>query len=219
MDIWGLSEVAKALCGGVGTRINSRGIPVCSCSGCAPGAGGGRGCVLSGKKWNQLQSKRKQRLTFEKVFFFYPHQSLLQDLEINHYPLRPHFLKKMIYLADHRLKKNSDEYTKSILWLYLFGVRIIESAKLVNISWITNLFVSASHLPHSSVCFRLKQSKPIKKWYPSMSVRNADSVTLRFVHRASCLLSCSIFPLSTHLSAENYVVQLIGQLTFIGIGS
>ena len=50
MDIWGLSEVAKALCGTVGTCIKSQGRPVCSCSRCTPGAGGGIGCVLSGKK-------------------------------------------------------------------------------------------------------------------------------------------------------------------------
>jgi hypothetical protein len=50
MDIWGLSEVAKALCGVVGACIKSQGRPVCSCSRCAPGTGGGIGCVLSRKK-------------------------------------------------------------------------------------------------------------------------------------------------------------------------
>jgi hypothetical protein len=62
----------------------------------------------------------------------------------------------MIYLADHRLEKNSDEYTESILWFYLFCDRIISIAKLVLICWITNLYVSAPDLPHSSVYFRLK---------------------------------------------------------------
>ena len=46
MDIWGLSEVAKALCGAVGTCIKSQGRSVCSCSRCALGAEGGIVCVL-----------------------------------------------------------------------------------------------------------------------------------------------------------------------------
>ena len=50
MDMWGLSEVAKALCNAVGTSIKSQGRPVCSCSRCALGAGDGIGCVLSGKR-------------------------------------------------------------------------------------------------------------------------------------------------------------------------
>ena len=49
MDMWGLSEVAKAACStaccykkcAVGTCIKSQRRPVCSCSRCAPGAGGG----------------------------------------------------------------------------------------------------------------------------------------------------------------------------------
>ena len=82
--------------------------------------------------------------------------------------------KKDDLSADHRLEKNSDEYTESILWFYLFCDRIISSAKLVHICWITYLFVSTPNLPHSSVCFRLKQPKLVKKWSPSMSVRNAD---------------------------------------------
>ena len=49
-DIWGLSEVAKALCGAVGTCINSQGRPVCFCARCAPGAGGSIACALSGKR-------------------------------------------------------------------------------------------------------------------------------------------------------------------------
>ena len=36
MDVWDLSEVAKALCGAVGTCIKSQGRPVGSCSRCAP---------------------------------------------------------------------------------------------------------------------------------------------------------------------------------------
>ena len=83
-------------------------------------------------------------------------------------------LKKMIYLADHRPETNSDEYTELIFWLYLFCDRIISSAKRVHICWITNHYVYASSPPHSSVCFRLKQPRLVKMWYPSMSVRDAD---------------------------------------------
>ena len=50
MNIWGLREVAKALCGAVGACIKSQGRPVCSCSRWALGPGGGIGCALSGKK-------------------------------------------------------------------------------------------------------------------------------------------------------------------------
>jgi hypothetical protein len=50
MDMWGLSEVAKALCGAVGSCIKSQGRPVCSCFRCATGAGGGIGCALSRKR-------------------------------------------------------------------------------------------------------------------------------------------------------------------------
>ena len=48
--IRGSSEVAKAFCGAVGTWTKSQGRPVCSCSRCAPGVGGGIGCPLLGKK-------------------------------------------------------------------------------------------------------------------------------------------------------------------------
>ena len=50
MDSWGLSDVAKALCGAVGNCLNSQGRPVCSCSRSAPGTVGGIGCDLLGKK-------------------------------------------------------------------------------------------------------------------------------------------------------------------------
>ena len=86
----------------------------------------------------------------------------------------PHFLKNMLYLADHRPEKNLDEYTESILWLYLFCDRMISSAKVILICWMTYLFVFALNLPHSMVCFRLKQQKLVNKLYPSMQVRNAD---------------------------------------------
>ena len=82
--------------------------------------------------------------------------------------------KNMIYLADHRTEKNSDEYTESIFWLYLFCDSMISSVKLVHICWITNLYVSAPNRPYSSVCFRLELPRLVKKWYLSMSVRNAD---------------------------------------------
>lgn len=58
MDTWGLSEVAKAACGAacyykncaVGTCVKSGGRPVCTCSCCAPGAGGGISCAYLGWK-------------------------------------------------------------------------------------------------------------------------------------------------------------------------
>ena len=157
----------------VDTCIKSQRRPVCSCSRCAPGAGDGIDCALSGKKWNEPQSTRNQRLTFKKVFFFYSHPSL-QEFEINHPLLRPHFLKEVIYLADHCPEKNSDEYKESILLLYLFRDRIIPSTNLVYICWITYLFVSAPNLQHSPVCFQWEQLRLVKKWYPSMSVWSAD---------------------------------------------
>ena len=78
MDIWGLSEVAKALCGAaccykncaVGTFIESQERLACSCSRCAPDTDGGIDCALCEKRWNQQRSKTKQRLTFKKVFSF-----------------------------------------------------------------------------------------------------------------------------------------------------
>ena len=48
MDMWGLSEVAKALCGAA--CIESQGRLVCTCSHFAPGTEGNIGCALSGKK-------------------------------------------------------------------------------------------------------------------------------------------------------------------------
>lgn len=174
MDVWGLSKVAKALCDAVGTCVKSQGRPVCRCSRYAPGTWGDIGCALSGKKWIRQLSKRNQRLTLKNVFFFYPQQYLLQESDINHQLLRPHFLKKMIYVADHRPEKNSDEYTESIRWFYLFCDRIVSRAKLVHICWITYLFVSAPNLQHSPVCFQWEQLRLVKKWYPSMSVWSAD---------------------------------------------
>ena len=128
-------------------------------------------------------------------------------------------LRKMIYLADHRLEKNSDEYTESILWLDIFCDRIISSAKRVHIYWITDLFVSAPNLRHSSACFRWKESRLVKKWSPSRSVSKLRIGTFRVVRRASYLLSWSILPLSIHLSVGHYLVKLIGQLTCNEISS
>ena len=50
MYICGSSDVANAFCGAVGTCVKSQERPVCSCFRCAPGAGGGIVCALSGKK-------------------------------------------------------------------------------------------------------------------------------------------------------------------------
>ena len=65
-------------------------------------------------------------------------------------------LKKMIYLADQRSERNTDEYTESIIWFTLFCKTIISSAKRVLICWIANLFASAPNLSHSPVCFQVK---------------------------------------------------------------
>ena len=54
------------------------------------------------------------------------------DIQESFFPV-PHSLKKIVYLADHRIEKNSDEYIESLLWLYLFCDRIISSAKRVHI--------------------------------------------------------------------------------------
>ena len=140
MDMWGLSEAAKALCGAVVTCIKSQGRPVCNCYRCTPGTGGRIGCVLSGKKGDQQRSKRKQRLTLEKVFFFYPQQYFLPEFEINSSTSQTSLLGKMMYLADRCPKKNSDEFTESILWVYLFCDRIISSAKRVHVHMLNHLF-------------------------------------------------------------------------------
>ena len=63
------------------------------------------------------------------------------------------FIRKLVYLADHRPEKNLDEYVEAILWLYPFCDRITSSTERVHICWITYLFVSAPNLPHSSVYF------------------------------------------------------------------
>ena len=136
MDMWGLTELAKVSCGAVDTCIKSQGRPVCICSRFAPGAGGGIGFAPSGKKWNQQPSKRKQGLILEKVSF----QCFLLFKPISSSRIRSEssssqtsLLKKMSYLADHLVEKNVDEYTESLVWLYLFSEGIISSAKLVHI--------------------------------------------------------------------------------------
>ena len=173
IDIWGLSEVAKALCGAVDTRIKCRGRPVCSCSRCATDAGGGIGCALSGKKWNQQQSNRKQIDTQESLFLLStPISSSRICSETS--TTQTSLIRKLVYLADHRPEKNLDEYVEAILCLYPFCDRITSSAKRVHICWITNLHISAPNLLHSPAYFLLKQPRLDKKWYPSMSVRNAD---------------------------------------------
>ena len=48
-----------------------------------------------------------------------------------------------------------------------------------------------------------------------MSVSKLRLGTLRVAHRASCVVSWSILPLSIHLIAENYLVYCIRQLTSI----
>ena len=166
MVMCGLSEVAKALCRGIGTCMKSQGRPVWFCARWALGAGGGIGCALPGKKWNQQLSKRKQRLTFKKGSFqFFLVFTYISSLRIGNKSSTSltSLLGKMIYLADHRRGKDSVEYSESVLWLYVFGDRIISSAKPVHICWITDLYRSAPNLSHSSVYFRSKQPKLVKK--------------------------------------------------------
>ena len=112
-DIRGLREVAKVLCGAVGTCIKSPGRPFCTCCRCVPGTGGSIGCVLSGKKWGQQASKRKQRWTFKKV----PFQFCLLFTQISSLRIwkkssasQTSLSRKddLIYLADRRPEKNSD---------------------------------------------------------------------------------------------------------------
>ena len=182
IDIWGSSEVAKALCGAtcyykncaIGICIKSQGRPVCSCSRCAPGAVGGIDCALSETKWNQPQSKRKQGLTFKKAFSLIYNNISFKNWKgiINFSDLTSRKGDQSSWSPS--TEKNLDKYTESILWLYLFCDRIISSAKRVHICWTTNLYVSAPNLPHSLAYFRLEQPKLVKKWYPSMQVRNAD---------------------------------------------
>ena len=71
-------------------------------------------------------------------------------------------------------REKLEEYTESILRLCLVYDRVISSAKRVHICWVTYLHVSTADLPHSSVCFRVKQPKLVKTWSPSMQVRNTD---------------------------------------------
>ena len=159
MDVWGLSEAVKALCGAaccwflyqILKKTSQQLLSLCT----------------RRWRWYRLCMVRKEMksTTIETKTEI--------DIEESFFPV-PHFRKKIIYLADHRPEKNSDEYTESVLWFTLFCDRIIWSAKLSHICWITYLYVSAPNLPHSSVCFRLKQSNLVKKWYPFMSVRNAE---------------------------------------------
>ena len=110
---------------------------------------------------NEINNHRKEiRDGHSREFLsFVPTNLFFKEFETNHQLLRPHFLKKMIYLADHRPGENSDDYTESELWFYLLCDKIISSAKFVHTCWITYLFGSAPNLPHSSVCFRIKAVK------------------------------------------------------------
>ena len=173
MDIRDSSEVAKAFCGAVGICIKSQGRPICSCSRCATDAGGGICCALSGKKGNQQQSNRKQIDTQESLFLLSTPISSSRICSESS-TTQTSLIRKLVYLADQRPEKNLDEYVEATLWLYPFCDRIISSAKFVHICWMNYLFVSAPNLPHSSVCFRLKQPKLVKEWNPSMLVQNAD---------------------------------------------
>ena len=177
-----------------------------------------RPCSVS-EEMKSTTIEKKTEIDIQESFSFIHNNLFFKNLKWIHQLLRPHFLKKMIYVADHRPEKNSDEYTESILRLYLFGDRMISSAKRVQICWITHLFVVTRDLPYSSVCFRSKQAKLVKEGCPSMSVFKLQLGTFRVVHRASCILSWSIFPLSIYLSGGSYLVLLIGQLTSIRISS
>ena len=43
---------------------------------------------------------KRTEIDIQESFFFYPYQ-YLQELKIKHQLVRPHFLKKLIHLADH----------------------------------------------------------------------------------------------------------------------
>ena len=81
--------------------------------------------------------KKKTQIDIHESFFpvlsFLDNNLFFTNLKEIRQLLRPHFPKKMILLTDQRPEKNSDEYTESIIWLYLFGGRIISSAKRVHI--------------------------------------------------------------------------------------
>ena len=76
MDIWGLSEVAKAWCGAAScykncaasTSIKSQGRPVCSCSRCAPGARRYRLCTVR-KEMKSTTIKKKSEIDIQESFF------------------------------------------------------------------------------------------------------------------------------------------------------
>ena len=108
MDVWDLNEVVKAVCGAVGTCINLKEdqsvvVLVVHCQ----------------KEMKSTTIEKETEIyiygSLLPVFSFCPHQSLFQELEKNQQLLRPHFLRKMILLADHHLEKNLDECTESIL--------------------------------------------------------------------------------------------------------
>ena len=142
IDIWGSSEVAKALCGAtcyykncaIGICIKSQGRPVCSCSRCAPGAVGGIDCALSETKWNQPQSKRKQGLTFKKAFSLIYNNISFKNWKgiINFSDLTSRKGDQSSWSPS--TEKNLDKYTESILWLYLFCDRIIHRILAQNVS-------------------------------------------------------------------------------------
>ena len=117
---------------------------------------------------------------------------------------------KKIYLADQLPETNSDEYTESLLWFYLFCDRIISSAKLLHICWMSCLFVFTPNLPHSSVYFRLNCQNSLK----------SDIHPCQCETQISCVRSWSIFSLNSSKRWKlTCLVQLISQLTSIGISS
>ena len=110
MNIGGLSEVAKALCGAVGSWIKYQGRPVCSRS---------RLCTVR-KERKSTTIKKKIEIDTQESFSLLFTTISSSRIVTESLASQDSCLREMIYLADHRLKKNSDEYIESILWLYLF---------------------------------------------------------------------------------------------------
>ena len=138
MDFWSLSGVAKALCGAVGTCIKYQGRPVCSCSRCALGTGGGFVCTLSGMK--EINHNRKENWDWHSKEFL-SRTSLIMKDDLSSWSPSREKLRRMHRTTTLALPLLLRDYFQRKTCPHLLD---------------TNPFVSAPHLPYSSVCFRVK---------------------------------------------------------------